>query len=110
MVNRRFINFRKLGASNIPFYRSGSPNLLLKEDINYLTNILKIKAYFDFRTDAEFAITGKPVAVMNSKIEYIRLIMNQIQDEFFKLLEPTPKDYGLFYTRMLPDAVEVLRL
>lgn len=109
MMTKNFINFRPLAEhSGIPFYRTGATDLLSKNDIISLKEQFKIHAYFDFRTASEFDVEAIRQNFCVPDLTYFHAPIDTADDYFFKILNPSPEEYGLFYIRMLPLAIERL--
>lgn len=103
------INFRRVvQKSNLPFFRSGEMTQLSFEDASFLADRYKIHSYFDLRTTRELELFGKSAHLSKVGIHWHHQPMDQITDPFFTIKVPTPRDYGLFYLRMLPSAIESL--
>lgn len=95
-----------MGASRLPFFRSGEMTTLGEKDALLIYDQTGITSFFDLRTHHEIELFGKPNSLSKAGIKWLHEPMNQIDDPFFVIKVPSAKDYGLFYQRMLPCAIE----
>jgi hypothetical protein len=103
------INFRRVAEnSSLPFFRSGEMTLLSHEDATFLAEKYKLRCFFDLRSSNELDRFGRPSRLLEAGIDWYHRPMDQITDPFFTIKVPTAQDYGFFYLRMLPSAIERL--
>ena len=81
-------------------YRTGNLSHIDEASAQKIANEHDVKIYIDFRGDFEIENFGKPDALINEKVEWIRLPINAIDPDYKPIAKPDPIFWLNLYKRL----------